>query len=132
MRSVRLIKTIDSLGKCGAKFTVQSVPGCFELPFATKSLLLAANGKYHAAISIGVLIKGETMHFEYISSATTDALMRVGLDLCVPVIFGVLTCLDADQANERCGLGSSEKKHNHGIDWGFAAVEMARLSSSSG
>jgi 6,7-dimethyl-8-ribityllumazine synthase len=81
------------------------------------------NRPFDAVIAIGVLIKGETMHFEYICESVSHAIMRVGLDTGVPVIFGVLTALTEQQALDRAGLGS--KKHNHGEDWGTAAVEMA-------
>jgi 6,7-dimethyl-8-ribityllumazine synthase len=84
----------------------------------------AANAPFDAVIAVGVLIKGETMHFEYIADAVTHGLMRVQLDTGVPVIFGVLTVLNDDQALARAGEGSSAKKHNHGEDWGLAAVEM--------
>lgn len=77
---------------------------------------------FDAIIAIGVLIKGETMHFEYISDAVSQGLMRVGLDLGVPVIFGVLTVLNDDQAKARAGL--TRESHNHGEDWGLAAVEL--------
>ena len=84
------------------------------------------NGPFDAVIAIGVLIKGATMHFEYICETVSHALMRVQLDTGVPVIFGVLTALTDDQALERAGLGRGEDKgHNHGEDWGLAAVEMA-------
>lgn len=62
------------------------------------------------------------MHFEYISESVSNGLMRVQLDTGVPVIFGVLTALSDDQALERAGLGRTG--HNHGEDWGSAAVEM--------
>ncbi|KAI1828701.1 6,7-dimethyl-8-ribityllumazine synthase [Xylaria intraflava] len=77
---------------------------------------------FDAIIAIGVLIKGETMHFEYIADAVSQGLMRVGLDLGVPVIFGVLTVLNDEQAKARAGLGAGS--HNHGEDWGLAAVEL--------
>ncbi|OCH86903.1 dimethylribityllumazine synthase [Obba rivulosa] len=82
---------------------------------------------FDAVIAIGVLIKGSTMHFEYICESVSHALMRVQLDTGVPVIFGVLTALTDDQALERAGLGRGEngKGHNHGEDWALAAVEMA-------
>ncbi|KAJ1990947.1 lumazine synthase [Dimargaris cristalligena] len=85
-------------------------------------------GPFDAVICIGVLIKGSTMHFEYICEAVSHGITRVGLDTGVPVIFGVLTCLDDDQALERAALGKgADKGHNHGEDWGAAAVEMATL-----
>lgn len=64
------------------------------------------------------------MHFEYIADAVSHGLMRVQLDAGVPVIFGLLTVLDEEQGMARAGLGVSEKKHNHGEDWGAAAVEL--------
>ena len=77
-----------------------------------------------AVIAIGVLIKGQTMHFEYISESCCSGLMRIGLDSKVPVILGVLTVLTEDQALERCGVGKKDNKgHNHGLDWGSASVE---------
>ncbi|KAI9571398.1 6,7-dimetjyl-8-ribityllumazine synthase [Boletus coccyginus] len=83
---------------------------------------------FDAVIAIGVLIKGATMHFEYICDSVSHALMRVQLETGIPVIFGVLTALDDDQALERAGIGRGENKgHNHGEDWGLAAVEMAAL-----
>jgi 6,7-dimethyl-8-ribityllumazine synthase len=81
---------------------------------------------FDAVIAIGVLIKGATMHFEYISESVSQALMRVQLDTGVPVIFGVLTALTEEQALERAGIGrGATKGHNHGEDWGSAAIEMA-------
>jgi 6,7-dimethyl-8-ribityllumazine synthase len=87
------------------------------------------NQPFDAVIAIGVLIKGSTMHFEYICDSVSHALMKVQLDTGVPVIFGVLTALNDDQALERAGLGKGANKgHNHGEDWGLAAVEMGSHS----
>jgi 6,7-dimethyl-8-ribityllumazine synthase len=69
------------------------------------------------------LIKGETMHFEYIADAVSTGLMRIGLDTGIPVIFGLLTVLTEEQAMARAGIIDG-KMHNHGVDWGSAAVEM--------
>ena len=81
---------------------------------------------FDAVIAIGVLIKGSTMHFEYICESVSHALMRVQLDTNTPVIFGVLTALTEEQALERSGLSQGESRgHNHGEDWDAAAVEMA-------
>ncbi|KAF8643809.1 hypothetical protein AX16_008827 [Volvariella volvacea WC 439] len=88
--------------------------------------IIVPSGPFDAVIAIGVLIKGQTMHFEYISDSVSHGLMKVQLDTGVPVIFGVLTALTDDQALERAGLGTGQNKgHNHGEDWGLAAVEMA-------
>ncbi|KAF3012596.1 hypothetical protein G7054_g924 [Neopestalotiopsis clavispora] len=137
-----------------SNIVVQSVPGSWELPIAVKSLytasqvqatssssasagdllgssttdLTALSGSaasaapFDAIIAIGVLIKGETMHFEYIADAVSHGLMRAQLDLSIPVIFGVLTVLNDEQAKARAGLLSNS--HNHGEDWGLAAVEL--------
>jgi 6,7-dimethyl-8-ribityllumazine synthase len=78
---------------------------------------------FDAVIAIGVLIKGETMHFEYIADAVSKGLMRIGLDTGVPVIFGLLTVLNEKQAMARAGMIDGEM-HNHGDDWGSAAVEL--------
>ncbi|KAL8723639.1 MAG: hypothetical protein Q9225_000082 [Loekoesia sp. 1 TL-2023] len=77
---------------------------------------------FDAMIAIGVLIKGETMHFEYIADATSHGLMRVQLDSGVPVVFGLLTVLNEEQAMARAGM--KDGAHCHGEDWGAAAVEL--------
>lgn len=82
----------------------------------------AATAPFDAIIAIGVLIKGETMHFEYIADSVSHGLMRVQLDAGVPLIFGLLTVLDEGQAKARAGITSGS--HNHGEDWGLAAVEL--------
>eukprot|EP00742_Colponemidia_sp_Colp-10_P004777 GILJ01005096.1.p2 GENE.GILJ01005096.1~~GILJ01005096.1.p2 ORF type:complete len:181 (-),score=22.58 GILJ01005096.1:972-1472(-) len=101
------------------------VPGSFELPFATQQLLQSSHISVDAVIPIGCLIKGETMHFEYICDSVSHAIMRLGLECKKPVIFGVLACLTEQQALARAGLVAGS--HNHGYDWGKAAVEMASL-----
>lgn len=83
---------------------------------------------FDAVIAVGVLIKGESMHFEYIADAVSHGLMRVQLDSGVPVVFGLLTVLSEEQGLARAGLpggsGKEAKGHNHGEDWGNAAVEL--------
>ncbi|KKK21226.1 DMRL synthase family protein, partial [Aspergillus ochraceoroseus] len=93
-----------------------------DLSKAPSSPSSSAAKPFDALIAIGVLIKGETMHFEYIADAVTHGLMRIQLDSGVPVIFGVLTVLTEEQGLERAGQGT--KMHNHGEDWGSAAVEL--------
>lgn len=116
-------KAEEMLKKSKATVKVLQVAGAFELPFACQQHL--KTGKYHACIAIGVLIKGATMHFEYIADATAHGLMRIGLDLGIPVIFGVLTCLSEEQALVRAGIGANS--HNHGIDWAETAIQQASL-----
>jgi len=79
---------------------------------------------FDAIIAIGVLIKGSTMHFEYISDAVSHGLMKIQLEKDVPVIFGLLTLLTEEQGLERAGIDAAGKGHNHGEDWGAAAVEL--------
>lgn len=83
---------------------------------------------FDAVIAVGVLIKGESMHFEYIADAVSHGLMKVQLETGVPVIFGLLTILSEEQGLARAGLpggtGKEAKGHNHGEDWGTAAVEL--------
>ncbi|KAF9068294.1 dimethylribityllumazine synthase [Rhodocollybia butyracea] len=111
---------VDLLG--GISFGTTKVPSRTGTPAPT---IPSANQAFDAVIAIGVLIKGATMHFEYICDAVSHSLMKIQVDTGVPVIFGVLTALNDNQALERAGLGQGEQKgHNHGEDWGLAAVEM--------
>jgi len=89
---------------------------------SSKSKDSVSTTPFDAIIAIGVLIKGETMHFEYIADAVSHGLMRVQLDSGVPVIFGLLTVLNEEQGLARAGI--SDKSHCHGEDWGHAAVEL--------
>lgn len=100
------------------------VPGSFELPYAAK--LLAMSGTVDAVICAGVLVKGDTMHFEYIADAVSKGIMNVGINTNIPCVFGVLTCLTDDQVKAR-STGDS----NHGYDWGKTAVEMALLKNQA-
>lgn len=81
---------------------------------------------FDAIIAIGVLIKGESMHFEYISDAVSHGLMRLQLDGNVPIVFGLLTLLSEEQGLYRAGIAGEkgDEGHNHGSDWGSAAVEL--------
>ena len=117
---------IDLLGaqNIGTPRSATPVPGSGAS--SIMSSVSTQSRPFDAVIAIGVLIKGATMHFEYISESVSQALMRVQIDTGVPVIFGVLTTLTEEQALERAGIGRPGKKgHNHGEDWGSAAVEMA-------
>jgi len=100
------------------------VPGSFELPLAAR--YMALSGQVDAILPVGVLIKGDTYHFEAISDSVSKSLMEVGLQTGIPVIFGVLTVNTEEQAKER-----STGSNNHGTQWGKAAVEMALLRKSA-
>ena len=115
---------LDALAEAGVKknnITVLDVAGAYELPFACKQLM-ESKKKYDAVVAIGCLIKGETMHFEYIADAVAHGLMELNVDEDIPVVFGVLACLNEKQAKAR-----SIGKNNHGIGWGQTAVEMGLL-----
>ncbi|KAL5393648.1 hypothetical protein PMIN06_001360 [Paraphaeosphaeria minitans] len=92
----------------------------------TKPTSSTLSTPFDAIIAIGVLIKGETMHFEYIADAVSHGLMRVQLENNVPLIFGLLTLLSDEQGLQRAGIGGAtgSEGHNHGEDWGSAAVEL--------
>jgi 3,4-dihydroxy 2-butanone 4-phosphate synthase/GTP cyclohydrolase II len=100
------------------------VPGAFELPFAAQRL--AASGTVDAIICFGVLIKGETMHFEYISSAVATGLMQVQLSSNLPVLYGVLNCVTLEQAQARCGNDSPLP-----LSLATTALRMASLNLES-
>ena len=100
---------------------MKEVPGCYELPCAAK--LLAMSGTVDAIVCCGVLVKGDTMHFEYISDAVSRGIMNVNIATLTPVVYGVLNCLDEGQVRKRSS--SKNGGHNHGEDWGKTAVEMA-------
>lgn len=122
------IKRMKSLGVKEENIIIETVPGSYELPWGTKRFVdrQKKEGKpLDAVIPIGVLIKGSTMHFEYISDSTTHALMNLQEKVNLPVIFGLLTCLTEEQAFARAGIDEAKSMHNHGEDWGAAAVEMA-------
>lgn len=121
------IKRLKELKVKEENIIVETVPGSFELPFGTKKFFEKQEKlgePLDAVIPIGVLIKGSTMHFEYICDATTSQLMKLNFEIGKPVIFGVLTCLTEEQAEARAGLISG-KMHNHGEDWAAAAIEMS-------
>ena len=101
--------------------TVVRVPGAFEIPLAARRL--ARTGRYDAIICLGCVIKGETMHFEYISSAVSQGIMAVSADTGIPVTFGVLTTLTEEQATVR----SADGPDNKGREAALSAVEMITL-----
>ena len=114
-------EALDEAGVSGGDVTVFEVPGAFEIPLAAK--YAAESGQFSAVICLGCLIKGDTMHFEYIAEAASHGIMRVGLETRVPVAFGVLTTLTDAQAEERAAPGPDNK----GREAALAALEMATL-----
>ena len=104
-----------------ASITVAWVPGAFELPMAAKRL--AVSGEFDAVVCLGAVIRGATTHYDYVCGQAAAGIARVALDTGVPVIFGVLTTENIEQAIERSGT----KAGNKGADAAVAAIEMADL-----
>ena len=101
--------------------TILYVPGAFEIPVA--AMRAAETGEFDAVICIGCVIKGETMHFEYIAAAACQGIAEAAASTGVPMALGVLTTLTEEQAYERAGDGPGNK----GREAALAAVEMATL-----
>ena len=102
------------------------VPGSFEIPLIAKSLAQAK--RYDAVICLGAVIRGATPHFEYIAAEVTKGIAKVGLDTGLPVIYGVITADNLEQAIERAGT----KEGNEGFKAAVTAIEMANLLTSIG
>jgi 6,7-dimethyl-8-ribityllumazine synthase len=101
--------------------TIIRVPGAFEIPIMAQRL--GESGEYDAIVCLGCLIKGETMHFEYIAEATSHGIMQAAAATGIPMAFGVLTALTEAQAVERSRSGPDNK----GREAAAAALEMAKL-----
>ncbi len=102
------------------------VPGAFEIPLVAKKL--ADSGRYDAVIALGVVIRGGTPHFEYVSAEVSKGIAKASLDSGVPVMFGVLTTDTIEQAVERAGT----KAGNKGWEAATGAIEMASLMKAIG
>jgi len=101
--------------------TIIRVPGAFEIPIVAQRL--GESGEYDAIVCLGCLIKGETMHFEYIAEAASHGIMQAAAATGIPMAFGVLTTLTEEQAVERSRSGPDNK----GREAAAAALEMANL-----
>ena len=117
---------LSEWGVSDADVTVVRVPGAYEIPLAASHL--ATTGRFHGVICLGCLIKGDTMHFEYIAEAVSHGIMTVGADTGVPVTFGVLTTLTEEQA----AIRSADGPDNKGREAALAAVEMATIVEAIG
>ncbi|MBI4328725.1 MAG: 6,7-dimethyl-8-ribityllumazine synthase [Chloroflexi bacterium] len=95
------------------------VPGSFEIP--TAAMKMAKSGRFDAVICLGAVIRGETTHYDHITSAATSGIARVGVETGVPTIFGLVTTDTLEQALTRAG----GKGSNKGFDAAVAAIEMA-------
>lgn len=115
---------IDELKRHGVadeNIDIVKVPGAFEIPLA--AMKFAKTKKYNAIITLGAIIRGATSHYEHVSAELSKGIAQVSLQTEVPVIFGVLTTENIEQAIERAGT----KAGNKGSDAAKAAIEMANL-----
>jgi 6,7-dimethyl-8-ribityllumazine synthase len=98
------------------------VPGAFELPLIAK--LAAESGRFDAVVCLGAVIRGETDHYDYVCSAATDGILRVGLDSGVPCGFGVLTVDTMEQALARVAGGSKRDSGRHAVEAVLASLAV--------
>lgn len=102
------------------------VPGAFEIPLITKKM--AESKKYDAIITLGAVIKGSTPHFDYVCAEVSKGIAQISLQTGLPIMFGVLTTNNIEEAIERAGT----KAGNKGSDVAFGALEMINLIKSIG
>ncbi|MDD4715514.1 MAG: 6,7-dimethyl-8-ribityllumazine synthase [Oscillospiraceae bacterium] len=101
--------------------TLALVPGAFEIPLAAEKM--AKSGAYDAIICLGAVIRGATTHYDYVCSEVAKGIARISMDTSMPVLFGVLTTENIEQAIERAGT----KVGNKGYDCALSAIEMVNL-----
>ena len=119
-----LAGAVDELKRHGVDenhIDIVKVPGAFEIPLL--ALKCAKSGKYNAIITLGAVIKGSTSHYDYVCAELTKGIAQVALQTEVPVLFGVLTTDNIEQAIERAGT----KAGNKGAEAAKSAIEMANL-----
>ena len=115
---------VDGLVRHGVdekNITVVWVPGAFEIPLIADKM--ASSGKYDAVIAVGAVIRGSTTHYDYVCSEVSKGIAQTSLKNGVPVMFGVITTENIEQAIERSG----SKAGNKGYDCALGAIEMANL-----
>ena len=119
---------LETLLKYGAKkedITLRYVPGSFELPMGAQ-MMFDADEDLEAVICLGCIIQGETRHFEFIANATANGIMNVGREYGSPVIFGILTTNDMQQAMDRAG----GKHGNKGVEAAVTCIKMLAVERS--
>ena len=116
---------VDGLVRHGVEeenITTAWVPGAFEIPLIAGKM--AKSGKYDAVIAVGAVIRGSTTHYDYVCNEVAKGIAQVSLQTEVPVMFGVLTTENIEQAIERAGT----KAGNKGYDCALSAIEMVNLA----
>ncbi|MBX7256219.1 MAG: 6,7-dimethyl-8-ribityllumazine synthase [Candidatus Hydrogenedentes bacterium] len=119
-----LAGALDGLKRHGVadnEITVAWTPGSWEIPLVAKKM--AATKKYDAVLALGAVIRGGTPHFEYVASEAAKGVAQASLETGVPVLFGILTTDNIEQAVERAGT----KAGNKGFDAAVSAIEMVNL-----
>ncbi len=123
------IQAITSHGGAREDITVVRVPGSFELPLASKKLIQSKS--VDAVIALGVLVKGETDHFEHVAAESGTGLMQVSLDTGVPVTFGVIPAHTIQQVEDRTQPPSdTDSNENRGFEAALAAIQMVSVLKS--
>ena len=115
---------VDGLVRHGVEeenITAAWVPGAFEIPVAASKM--AKSGKYDAVICVGAVIRGDTSHYDYVCNEVSKGIAQVGLASGIPVLFGVVTTENIEQAIARAG----SKAGNKGYDCALSAIEMVNL-----
>jgi 6,7-dimethyl-8-ribityllumazine synthase len=115
------LEALEGLGADESDVEVFKVPGSFELPLT--SLKAAESGKFDAVIALGVVIRGETPHFDLVAGEAASGIAKASLQSGVPISFGVITANTLEQAINRAGV----KAGNKGYEAAMAAVEIANL-----
>lgn len=118
---------VDGLVRHGVEeenITAAWVPGAYEIPAVAQKM--ATSGKYDAVICVGTVIRGATSHYDYVCNEVSKGIAQVGLQTGVPVLFGILTTENIEQAIERAGT----KAGNKGYDCALSAIEMVNLMES--
>jgi 6,7-dimethyl-8-ribityllumazine synthase len=118
----------QALAQCNAPVddvSIFSVPGCFELPLACRMVI--DQDRFDAVVALGVVIRGETPHFEYVAGECSRGLMDVQLESGVPIGFGVLTTDTLEQAEER----ADPERGNKGRGAALAAASLLHIASSA-
>ncbi|WP_270781308.1 6,7-dimethyl-8-ribityllumazine synthase [Lactobacillus amylovorus] len=116
------LATLKQFGINENNIDVYWVPGAFEIGFTAKKIMLS--GKYDGIMTLGAVIKGETDHYSMIIQNVTNAIMQINLEAEIPVIFGILTTDDIEQALQRAGL----KAGNEGSSTAQSLLEMISLN----
>ena len=115
------LDALQSHGAAEGSVEIFKVPGSFELPLT--ALKLASSGNFDAVIAIGVVIRGETPHFDYVAGEAAKGIAQAGMQTGVPVMFGVITADTLEQAINRCGV----KAGNKGYEAAVSAIEIVNL-----